>query len=156
MKRGRDEEGESETEGLDMVSCVMLLHKPPSASACRSTPNSGFKCKTCNRTFSSFQALGGHRASHKKPRLMHSHPNKTHPCPICGVQFRIGQALGGHMRKHRSHTTTHVIGTPDNINTNTTRFQNLCLDLDLNLTPLENYHLNVNSRAPLIHVFIWE
>ncbi|KAI5666431.1 hypothetical protein M9H77_16284 [Catharanthus roseus] len=28
-----------------------------------------YECKTCNRTFSSFQALGGHRASHKKPKL---------------------------------------------------------------------------------------
>ncbi|KAF5733715.1 putative C2H2-type zinc finger family protein [Tripterygium wilfordii] len=26
-----------------------------------------YECKTCNRTFPSFQALGGHRASHKKP-----------------------------------------------------------------------------------------
>ncbi|KAI3679467.1 hypothetical protein L2E82_51378 [Cichorium intybus] len=28
-----------------------------------------YECKTCNRTFPSFQALGGHRASHKKPKL---------------------------------------------------------------------------------------
>lgn len=27
-----------------------------------------YQCKTCNRTFPSFQALGGHRASHKKPK----------------------------------------------------------------------------------------
>lgn len=27
-----------------------------------------YTCKTCNRSFSSFQALGGHRASHKKPK----------------------------------------------------------------------------------------
>ncbi|XP_076919842.1 zinc finger protein ZAT5-like [Bidens hawaiensis] len=27
-----------------------------------------YECKTCSRTFLSFQALGGHRASHKKPR----------------------------------------------------------------------------------------
>ncbi|XP_076902166.1 zinc finger protein ZAT5-like [Bidens hawaiensis] len=28
-----------------------------------------YECKTCTRTFSSFQALGGHRASHTKPRI---------------------------------------------------------------------------------------
>ncbi|KAK9061575.1 hypothetical protein SSX86_018757 [Deinandra increscens subsp. villosa] len=28
-----------------------------------------YECKTCNRVFPSFQALGGHRASHKKPKL---------------------------------------------------------------------------------------
>ncbi|GFP94260.1 zinc finger protein zat5 [Phtheirospermum japonicum] len=27
-----------------------------------------YTCKTCNRSFPSFQALGGHRASHKKPK----------------------------------------------------------------------------------------
>ncbi|KAL8245463.1 hypothetical protein R6Q59_011721 [Mikania micrantha] len=27
------------------------------------------ECKTCNRAFPSFQALGGHRASHKKPKV---------------------------------------------------------------------------------------
>lgn len=30
----------------------------------------GYECKTCFRTFPSFQALGGHRASHKKPKAM--------------------------------------------------------------------------------------
>ncbi|KAL2324967.1 hypothetical protein Fmac_024025 [Flemingia macrophylla] len=29
-----------------------------------------YECKTCNKTFPSFQALGGHRASHKKPKAM--------------------------------------------------------------------------------------
>ncbi|CAK9159793.1 unnamed protein product [Ilex paraguariensis] len=29
-----------------------------------------YECKTCNRTFPSFQALGGHRASHKKTKSM--------------------------------------------------------------------------------------
>ncbi|XP_057463952.1 zinc finger protein ZAT5-like [Actinidia eriantha] len=28
-----------------------------------------YQCKTCDRTFSSFQALGGHRASHTRPKL---------------------------------------------------------------------------------------
>ncbi|CAM0908251.1 unnamed protein product [Alopecurus aequalis] len=29
-----------------------------------------YECKTCGRCFPSFQALGGHRTSHKKPRLL--------------------------------------------------------------------------------------
>nr|XP_043616012.1 zinc finger protein ZAT5-like [Erigeron canadensis] len=36
------------------------------------SPSSGgvyvYECKTCSRTFPSFQALGGHRASHRKPK----------------------------------------------------------------------------------------
>ncbi|KAE8669873.1 Cupredoxin superfamily protein [Hibiscus syriacus] len=81
-----------------------------------------YECKTCNRTFPSFQALGGHRASHTKPkagvpmvddkktRLFKSAyeelggPNnkvKVHECSICGAEFTSGQALGGHMRRHR-------------------------------------------------------
>ncbi|XP_055830257.1 zinc finger protein ZAT5-like [Solanum dulcamara] len=35
-----------------------------------------YECKTCNRTFSSFQALGGHRASHKKPKTLNTEFNK--------------------------------------------------------------------------------
>ncbi|KAE8688865.1 Zinc finger protein ZAT12 [Hibiscus syriacus] len=70
-----------------------------------------FACKTCNKRFSSFQALGGHRASHKKPRLtggdapeipVSPKKPKTHECSICGLEFSIGQALGGHMRRHRA------------------------------------------------------
>ncbi|WVZ95881.1 hypothetical protein U9M48_041589 [Paspalum notatum var. saurae] len=70
-----------------------------------------FVCKTCNRVFPSFQALGGHRASHKKPRLDGDgggDPSlakpKLHGCSICGLEFAIGQALGGHMRRHRAMT----------------------------------------------------
>lgn len=43
------------------------------ATASNSNTKVGFfiyECKTCNRTFPSFQALGGHRASHKRPKLM--------------------------------------------------------------------------------------
>ncbi|PHT48928.1 hypothetical protein CQW23_13136 [Capsicum baccatum] len=35
-----------------------------------------YECKTCNRTFSSFQALGGHRASHRKPKPLTIEPKK--------------------------------------------------------------------------------
>ncbi|KAM3229385.1 hypothetical protein ACQJBY_060316 [Aegilops geniculata] len=72
-----------------------------------SSPERVFECKTCNRRFPSFQALGGHRASHKKPRLADgagAEPPKpkVHGCSICGLEFAVGQALGGHMRRHRA------------------------------------------------------
>ncbi|WOL16252.1 hypothetical protein Cni_G25039 [Canna indica] len=73
-----------------------------------SPPPRVFECKTCSRRFPSFQALGGHRASHKRPRHAGegSHAElakpRVHECSICGLEFAIGQALGGHMRRHRA------------------------------------------------------
>ncbi|CAK9140217.1 unnamed protein product [Ilex paraguariensis] len=112
MKRLReDDHGEVET--LAMANCLMLL----SGLGKTVTPSGRlFECKTCKRPFSSFQALGGHRASHKRPKLMsvdlvhqsdHDHDHKpwkpkTHECYICGLEFTVGQALGGHMRRHRA------------------------------------------------------
>jgi len=70
-----------------------------------------FECRTCNKQFASFQALGGHRAGHKKPRLSQDEQGqkqsavgkpKGHECSVCGLEFAIGQALGGHMRRHRA------------------------------------------------------
>jgi DNA-directed RNA polymerase subunit RPC12/RpoP len=69
-------------EEEDMAICLIMLARgtvlpSPDLKNSRkihqkiSSENSSFyvyECKTCNRTFSSFQALGGHRASHKKPR----------------------------------------------------------------------------------------
>ncbi|XP_057756909.1 zinc finger protein ZAT12-like [Arachis stenosperma] len=127
MKREREV-----IESMTMANCLMLLSrgsdqfKATYSSSFSSNYNNNndnnnnrvFECKTCNRQFPSFQALGGHRASHKKPRLMdddHGGNNKmeeqhqleaqkpkTHECSICGLEFAIGQALGGHMRRHRA------------------------------------------------------
>ncbi|PWZ41490.1 Zinc finger protein ZAT5 [Zea mays] len=38
-----------------------------------------YECKTCNKCFLSFQALGGHRTSHKKPRLLLLPPVPSQP-----------------------------------------------------------------------------
>lgn len=40
-----------------------------------------YECKTCNRTFPSFQALGGHRASHKKPKTAAEVDQRKSPVP---------------------------------------------------------------------------
>ncbi|XP_062197930.1 zinc finger protein ZAT11-like [Phragmites australis] len=78
-------------------------------------PDGAFQCRTCGRRFATFQALGGHRTSHKRPRvradgldlLLGARPGKgaardVHRCNTCGMVFPTGQALGGHMRRHRA------------------------------------------------------
>ncbi|KAF3338958.1 zinc finger protein ZAT11-like protein [Carex littledalei] len=77
----------------------------------RKKKNGVFECKTCNREFPSFQALGGHCTSHLRPKVRvngidlkigekFKEPTK-HSCSFCGKEFPMGQALGGHMRMHR-------------------------------------------------------
>ncbi|KAL4580514.1 hypothetical protein LXL04_016710 [Taraxacum kok-saghyz] len=69
-----------------------------------------YECKDCGKKFDTFQALGGHRASHCRKNLnpnddgsesSSSSPQKFHQCKLCGSEFPTGQALGGHMRRHQ-------------------------------------------------------
>ncbi|THU51819.1 hypothetical protein C4D60_Mb06t35060 [Musa balbisiana] len=119
-----------------MVNILMLLSRGGGRGGVGENEKSSaglvFECKTCSRRFPSFQALGGHRASHKKLRAAgndHDRPQggaavkpkpKPHECSICGLEFAVRQALGGHMRRHRAAGDGR--GMP----------------LDLNLPPLEN------------------
>ncbi|KAL9686896.1 hypothetical protein QQ045_031289 [Rhodiola kirilowii] len=129
------------------ASCLMLLSKVGESPRDRA-----FGCKTCGKKFSTFQALGGHRASHKKPKLdqdkltnsasaAQAKP-KSHVCAICGAEFALGQALGGHMRRHRESThekTAFKAEVPVLKRVNSKRVcLGLGLELDLNLTPREN------------------
>ncbi|CAA6654905.1 unnamed protein product [Spirodela intermedia] len=91
-----------------------------------------FECKTCHRRFSTFQALGGHRTSHRRqPNLPAAwlrpcrKSEKVHECT----------ALGGHMRRHKSAAaaaaeglTSPPAGSP----------ASLFFRLDLNLPPMED------------------
>ena len=78
-----------------------------------------YNCSVCGKAFLSYQALGGHKASHRiKPPTAgdstapsiagEKHPTSTtiapsgkiHECSICHKVFPTGQALGGHKRCH--------------------------------------------------------
>ncbi|KAL1546144.1 zinc finger protein ZAT12-like [Salvia divinorum] len=163
MKRNR--EGSDLEDIHTMANCLMLLSGGSSSSGGGGGEiNRVFECKTCNRQFPSFQALGGHRASHKKPRLAAAGEDreatppkpKTHECAICGLEFPIGQALGGHMRRHRSETVQKLLPSPElsppvaPIVKKPNSRRVLCLDL--NLTPSENKFMFGNV-APALNVF---
>ncbi|CAL1374457.1 unnamed protein product [Linum trigynum] len=162
---------------LTMANCLMLLSQATAdhhnrqydavgvnfnsttTTSSSSEPSRVFECKTCNRQFPSFQALGGHRASHKKPRglaaagspggsydvVSSSSPvkPKTHECSICGLEFSIGQALGGHMRRHRGSRAAAASSSESHESPGTPPPRKrarvlMMMGLDLNLTPFEN------------------
>ncbi|KAL4282758.1 hypothetical protein GQ457_16G009320 [Hibiscus cannabinus] len=150
---------ESTEEEEEMANCLIMLAQSDGPK--RSEEFYVYECKTCNRSFPSFQALGGHMASHKKPkggitehkkplvlalhddadiafRVTNKKGNKIHECSICGSEFTSGQALGGHMRRHRAAATSNrSASNVDQISINTASGSNKIL-LDLNLPAPED------------------
>ncbi|KAL6636639.1 hypothetical protein ACP70R_024211 [Stipagrostis hirtigluma subsp. patula] len=111
MKRLTFGPEEPEVSIISVAQEVMLLLAQAQSGGGGGEPSASprvFECKTCTRRFPSFQALGGHRASHKRPRAAAGGGEpatakaRAHGCAVCGVEFALGQALGGHMRRHRA------------------------------------------------------
>ncbi|XAR72958.1 hypothetical protein NMG60_11019775 [Bertholletia excelsa] len=120
MKRKRSRRPRSETPATEeeyLALCLIMLarggapdHRAESAPA---NPQS-YKCSVCDKAFPSYQALGGHKASHRKlaagGTTSGDHPStstttatsggRVHECSICHRSFPTGQALGGHKRRH--------------------------------------------------------
>lgn len=156
MKRDRSDYEESiSMKHIDIVNSLMMLSRSfvvkqidVKQSTGNKTNHNHFECKTCNRKFDSFQALGGHRASHKKPKLSvdqeqvkpRNNENDMHKCSMCGQMFGTGQALGGHMRKHRPSMISEQSVIPSVVYSRPVlnRCNSTKKVLDLNLTPLEN------------------
>ncbi|OIW21365.1 hypothetical protein TanjilG_02362 [Lupinus angustifolius] len=160
MKRMRENQ---EKDTIPLANSLMLLTK----SVNKSYVSMEFECKTCNKKFSSFQALGGHRASHKRQKVIgdqelrsDSKKPKMHECNICGQEFSLGQALGGHMRKHRAASTNEGFSSVNNVIAKVPVFKRsnskrvMCLDL--NLTPLENdLKLLFGNKGPQVYLSLF-
>ncbi|KAJ8763419.1 hypothetical protein K2173_002302 [Erythroxylum novogranatense] len=125
-KRKRSKQSRSQspapTEDEYLALCLIMLNRGgPTTAAVNefSTPplpsassNLSYKCVVCNKAFPSYQALGGHKASHRKSSPETTAINTTastsstatgvrvHECSICHKTFATGQALGGHKRCH--------------------------------------------------------
>ncbi|RAL49417.1 hypothetical protein DM860_012850 [Cuscuta australis] len=109
----KDEEMEAEKKEV-----VLISPPPPPPPQQPQQEEQSYKCSVCNKAFHSYQALGGHKASHRKhaPAAASEDNNpstsnpaaaaalnpsgKAHECKICGVSYPTGQALGGHKRRH--------------------------------------------------------
>ncbi|KAL6506416.1 hypothetical protein OROGR_024597 [Orobanche gracilis] len=50
-----------------------------------------YECRTCSRTFPSFQALGGHRAGHKKPKQVVDDDRKKYPQTEAAAEIEAGE-----------------------------------------------------------------
>ncbi|TKY57884.1 Zinc finger protein ZAT10 [Spatholobus suberectus] len=130
-KRSRDHPSEDEYLAL----CLIMLARgggaatvkrrsttPPPEAPPQPTPDPSiklsYKCSVCDKAFPSYQALGGHKASHRKlaagaedqpassaaTATSSANTNggggRVHECSICHKSFPTGQALGGHKRCH--------------------------------------------------------
>ncbi|KAF8107905.1 hypothetical protein N665_0116s0110 [Sinapis alba] len=122
------------TEEEYLAFCLMLLARdgnrrqllplPLVTVAEKPSSTTLYKCSVCHKSFSSYQALGGHKASHRKnissaggddhsttsSAVTTGISGKSHVCSICHKSFASGQALGGHKRCHYegNHNTSSV------------------------------------------------
>lgn len=118
----------------DSVTLSLALGVPERAKKHPRRAAGEFVCKTCSRSFATFQALGGHRTSHLRGRhglalslapapakaaaaataatKNHEKPAASHECHFCGAEFEMAQALGGHMRRHREEAAATALQAP--------------------------------------------
>ncbi|KAF7127138.1 hypothetical protein RHSIM_Rhsim11G0153800 [Rhododendron simsii] len=118
-KRPRSESPAPTEEEYLALCLIMLARGGPTSTATAAADKTSYKCSVCDKAFPSYQALGGHKASHRKlaaGSTSDDHPStsttttttattippsgRSHECSICHKCFPTGQALGGHKRRH--------------------------------------------------------
>ncbi|XP_074589421.1 zinc finger protein AZF3-like [Curcuma longa] len=161
------------TEEEYLAFCLMMLARgggdsspyapsaspPPPAAA---VGKGEFKCSVCGKAFGSHQALGGHKASHRKlnsadeslssaassaasasgSSAAAAAAGKAHQCSVCGKSFPTGQALGGHKRCHYDGTLggSGASAASEVASSNHRAF-------DLNVPPAPEFTLEVAGRC---------
>ncbi|KAK4761594.1 hypothetical protein SAY87_029478 [Trapa incisa] len=106
-RKEQSEEGEDDDDDVSIAMCLVMLSRDDRTDVKR------HRCKVCNKSFRSSQALGGHRVTHRKALntaedekegaekfIYGESSEKIFECPYCFKVFASGQALGGHKRSH--------------------------------------------------------
>ncbi|RLN40683.1 zinc finger protein 1-like [Panicum miliaceum] len=114
--------------GKEQHGAARLCPPQPHAQPAPQQQELPFRCAVCGKAFASYQALGGHKSSHRKPPTEEHYAAAAaaqaaasaggldetasssesggascggpHRCTICRRGFATGQALGGHKRCH--------------------------------------------------------
>ncbi|XP_020598892.1 zinc finger protein ZAT10 [Phalaenopsis equestris] len=146
QKKRSDPHHRSPTEEENLALCLLMLSDSQSPP-----PNLTHKCSLCGKAFPSYQALGGHKTSHRKSasttaaaedRLSAGSPvasavsgsARIHQCSICHKTFPTGQALGGHKRCHYDGTIGSAAGSRPR-------------GFDLNLPPVPEFGFEIGGRC---------
>ncbi|XP_057427433.1 zinc finger protein ZAT10-like [Lotus japonicus] len=172
-KRKRSKRSRSCSEEEYLALCLIMLARGGAATTTATPPlqpatapsgssRLSYKCSVCDKAFPSYQALGGHKASHRKHSggggedhsagatssavaTTTSSANtgsggKAHECSICHKSFPTGQALGGHKRCHyeggggsSSATASEGVGSTHTVSHSHHR------DFDLNIPALPEF-----------------
>ncbi|KAK1402464.1 Zinc finger protein ZAT10 [Heracleum sosnowskyi] len=160
-KRPRSENSSTEEEYLAL--CLIMLArgttdmatttatKPVEIKPVETKTNQTYACSVCDKVFSSYQALGGHKASHRKLiaageeisatnsgttiTSVLNPSGKAHVCNICHKSFPTGQALGGHKRRHYDGVIGSAAGSgvTSSSGTGSSHLHGHLKDFDLNL-----------------------
>ncbi|CAI0451747.1 unnamed protein product [Linum tenue] len=162
---GHGEQQQQPTEEEYLALCLVMLARaarsaspvPPPAAAISGEATAeqkmilSHKCTVCGKAFSSYQALGGHKASHRKSvsgdpadgpststtTTSAAGGGKSHVCTICHKSFPTGQALGGHKRCHYDGgaAAVHAVTVSEGVGSTTTTSNRGFIDLNLPALP---------------------
>ncbi|CAI0451748.1 unnamed protein product [Linum tenue] len=164
---GHGEQQQQPTEEEYLALCLVMLARGTTTAAISGEATAeqkmilSHKCTVCGKAFSSYQALGGHKASHRKsvsgdpadgPSTSTTTTSaaaaaapvtgggKSHVCTICHKSFPTGQALGGHKRCHYDGeksgvATSSTVTVSEGVGSTTTTSNRGFIDLNLPALP---------------------